>query len=172
MMTSSSAGAAEFRGEVRAYFERCSPAVLRLARRITRNEADAEEVRQEVFLKFQEYLPKLDREGNLAGWIFRTATTVALKARQRRLRFVSNPGESITESSTPLSGEPLEADLTRVSQALEQLPEPSRRILLERFRDGRSPAEIARRLGLAAGSVRVRVFRALDAVREILRNMP
>jgi RNA polymerase sigma-70 factor (ECF subfamily) len=171
-MKGSSAGSAEYRGQVHTYFERCSPAVLRLALRITRNEADAEEVRQEVFLKLQEYLPRLDRTGNLAGWIFRTATTVSLKARDRRLRLVPDLGECVGHPSAPGVPDGLEADLARVSRALERLPESPRRLLLERFRDGRSPAEIARRLGLAAGSVRVQLFRAMEILREALRSMP
>lgn len=166
------AGSREFRGEVGSYFERWSPAVLRLARRITRNEADAEEVRQEVFVKFQEHLPRLDRSGNLAGWIFRTATTVALKIRERRFRPLPGSDAAVTDPPAGDPREDLEADLSRIRGALEKLPEPPRRILLERFRDGRTPVQIARRLGLEAGSVRVQIFRALEILRSILRSMP
>src|SRR5581483_4949011 len=155
--------------QIHAYFKRFSPAVFRLAHRITRNEADAEEVRQEAFLKLQEHLPRLDCTGNLAGWIFRTATTLSLKARERRLRLVTHLEDSVECGLPRDSKEDLEADLTRVSRALERLPESPRRILLERFRDGRTPAEIARRLGLAAGNVRVQLFRALEILREALR---
>jgi RNA polymerase sigma factor (sigma-70 family) len=171
-MKGSSKGSVDLQEQVNSYFKRCSPAVYRLARRITQNEADAEEVRQEAFLKLQEHLPRLDCTGNLAGWIFRTATTLSLKARERRLRLVPDLEDSLDCGVPPDSQDDLEADLTRVSRALEKLPEPPRRILLERFRDGRTPAEIARRLGLAAGNVRVQLFRALEVLREALRSMP
>jgi RNA polymerase sigma-70 factor (ECF subfamily) len=158
--------------EVKAYFDQFSPAVLRLARRITRNEADAEEVRQEVFLKLQVYLPRLDLSGNMAGWLFRTATTLSLQLRRRRMSLLADGDDTVPGPEFSPPADDLEADLTKVSLALQSLPEAQRRMILERFRDGRTPSQIASRLGLPPGSVRVQLFRAMELLRHALRRMP
>src|SRR5579864_4006686 len=110
--------------EVKAYFDQFSPAVFRLARRITRNDADAEEVRQEVFLKLQMYLPRLDLSGNMAGWLFRTATTLSLQLRRRRLSLLADGDDSVSSPESPTPADDLESDLSKVALALESLPEP------------------------------------------------
>jgi len=168
-MTPSAAGAAR-NAEVEAFFDRFSEAVFRLGRRITGNETDGEEVRQETFLKLQEHLPQLELGGNLAGWIFRTATTVALKIRKRRLVHLPS-GEDVVAPAEPsplADGFPV--DPGRVSDALGRLEDPDRRLILVRFRDGLPPSQIARRMGLSPGAVRVRLFRAMELLREALRK--
>jgi RNA polymerase sigma-70 factor (ECF subfamily) len=157
--------------EVQAYFDQFSPAVLRLAHRITRNEADAEEVRQDVFLKLQERLPHLDPTGNMAGWLFRTATTLSLKLRQRRLRLMPDGKDELPRLDPRPPADDLECDGVKVGQALERLPEAQRRIILERFRDGRTPVQIAGRMGISAGNVRIQLFRAMEVLRQALRRM-
>src|SRR5579859_2749419 len=158
--------------EVKAYFDQFSPAVLRLARKITRNDAAAEEVRQEVFLKLQVHLPNLDPSGNMAGWLFRTATTVSLQLRRRRLSSLKEGDETVPGPDPSTSDDDLESDLTKVALALQGLPEPQRRMIVERFRDGRTPGQIASRLGLPPGTVRVQLFRAMELLRKALRRMP
>lgn len=148
---------------VEEFFRRHADAVLRLCRRITRNDADAEDARQEAFLALQRHHPRLDPDSNPLGWLFRTAANAALKLRTRRGPL---PPPAAPEEPRLLDAE---EDLARLRDSIERLPEPYRTVVIERFRHGREPAEIARALGMPAGRVRVHLFRALEMLRHRTR---
>ena len=149
--------------EARTLFEQCREPILRLGLRITGNAADAEEVLQETFLRLQQHLPRLDLTDNMAGWLFRTATHIAIRLRRSRTIAMVNPEEVLAR--------PPESpwwDAIQVRRAIDALPAPLRDILRRRFAEGRTPAEIARRLRIPPGRVRVQIFRALDLLRRTL----
>ena len=151
---------------VAAFFERYSAAVLRLCRRMTANEEDAEDAQQEAFLQLQRHWNRLNPQLNPVGWLFRTAAHAALKIRQRRparMDSVENP-----ESAPPfLTAE----DQEKIAAAVRVLPRDYRALIQERFHGGRTPADIARKLGVPPGRVRVQLCRALRILREIVRGM-
>jgi RNA polymerase sigma factor (sigma-70 family) len=108
----------------------------------------------------------------MAGWLFRTATTLSLQLRRRRWSPLAAGDDTVSGPDSSASADGLESDLTKVALALESLPEPQRRMILERFRDGRTPLQIASRLGIPPGGVRVQLFRAMELLRKALRSMP
>ncbi|PYM54312.1 MAG: RNA polymerase subunit sigma-24, partial [Candidatus Rokuibacteriota bacterium] len=58
--------------------ERFAPRVYRLAYGITRNEADAEEVVQDVFLTLFRKISSFEGRSALSTWIYRVTTNAAL----------------------------------------------------------------------------------------------
>lgn len=150
--------------DVGALFDRYGDAVRRLCRRLTGNDADAQDAAQEAFLQLQRHAERLDPGGNPLGWLFRTAANAALKLRRRRLAPL--PPEDAAECG------PVESvvDAGEIHRAIDSLPPEDREILSARFREGIPPAAIAARLGIQAGAVRTRLCRALQTLRLRLRR--
>ncbi len=67
-------------------FERLWPATLAVARRITSNEADAEDAAQQAVLKIFDSIADLDPARNAVAWALSIATYEALTVRRRRQR--------------------------------------------------------------------------------------
>jgi RNA polymerase sigma-70 factor (ECF subfamily) len=59
---------------------------------------------------------------------------------------------------------------SRVQQALEELGEKDRELLLLRYLEKMSAADIAAVLGISEGAVKVRHFRALEKIRKLLEK--
>ncbi|MGH9506107.1 MAG: sigma-70 family RNA polymerase sigma factor [Terriglobales bacterium] len=79
--------AAAQRGDLAAFeqlVQRYEPRVLRLAMRIVGNEADAEDVMQEAFLKAYAKLGQFQRQSSFYTWVVRIAVNEALMRLRRR----------------------------------------------------------------------------------------
>ncbi len=153
-------------GTVQAFFEKYSAAVLRLCRKLSATEEDAEDARQDAFLQLQKHWSRLDPASNPVGWLFRTAAHAALKTRR-------HPGPPDSKVEDLLEAPPVLAaeNRERIASGLRALPEEYRRLIRYRFHEGRNPAEIARRLGIPPGRVRVQLCRGLRLLREIVKGM-
>ncbi|QDU65232.1 sigma-70 family RNA polymerase sigma factor [Engelhardtia mirabilis] len=142
-----------------------------LARRLA-GEAGADDLVQEVWLKATRRPPQ-----NLEsprGWLQSALRSVHLRrldrasARHLREREVAPDGE--LPSSAELAGR-AEAQRLLV-EAVLALDDPNRRALLLHFFEGHSAAEIARRDGEPASTVRNRIARGLEQLRERLDRRP
>ena len=146
--------------------------VYNLALRMTGNPQDAEDMAQEAFLKAYRSLPEFRGESKFSVWLYRIVSNVCLDHLRKQSR---RPSSSLTmedddgeeqqydvpdESASP--EKLLEQKLTReaVQRGLNQLPDEQRQILLLRELRGLSYEEIGEALGLEAGTVKSRIFRA------------
>jgi RNA polymerase sigma-70 factor (ECF subfamily) len=161
--------------------------VYRLAYGVTRNEADAQEVVQDVFLTVFRKHASFEGRAALSSWIYRITMNTALNKRRGKRHDVETSldaelptyladghraGErawvladwSQTPESEVLSGES-RAVLTR---AIEALPDHYRAVLILRDVEGLSSDEVAAALGETVGTVKSRLHRARMVVREQL----
>ena len=146
--------------------------VYNLALRMTGNPQDAEDMAQEAFLKAYRSLPDFRGESKFSVWLYRIVSNVCLDHLRKQSR---RPASSLTvedgegeqqqldvpdESASP--ERLLEQKLTReaVQKGLARLPAEQRQILLLREIRGMSYEEIGETLGLEAGTVKSRIFRA------------
>jgi len=77
------------RDAYRVLMERHFNAVARVAFRITGDEADAEEVAQEAFLRAYNKLPSFRQDAAFSTWVMRIAMNTALNFVERRTRDLS-----------------------------------------------------------------------------------
>ncbi len=146
--------------------------VYNLALRMTGNPQDAEDMAQEAFLKAYRSLPEFRGESKFSVWLYRIVSNVCLDHLRKQSR---RPSSSLTvedddgeeqqfevpdESASP--EKLLEQKLMReaVQRGLNELPDEQRQILLLREIRGLSYEEIGEALGLEAGTVKSRIFRA------------
>lgn len=158
------------RSDLELYRER-----LRLfAARRLRDWAAAEDVAQEAIRRALEALRtgRLQNPAALPGFLMQTAVHICLHhnrsaGRERRAlgRFADSPPQL---EDHPLSGLISEERRAQVRQAFERLEEGDRQVLSLTYVESVKTAEIAKRLGLTEGNVRVRRHRALQRLAQIL----
>ena len=161
--------------------------VYRLAYGVTRNEADAQEVVQDVFLTVFRKHESFEGRAAMSSWIYRITMNAALnKRRGKRLEVETSldadlpsylaDGHRAGERSYVLadwSETPEEAVLSGESRAvlaraIEGLPEHYRAVLILRDVEGLSNEEVAAAVGDTVSSVKSRLHRARMVVREQL----
>jgi RNA polymerase sigma-70 factor (ECF subfamily) len=150
-----------------------SQVVYRIAYSVLRNHHDAEDATQETFIRCLRWWKRLDPVRDRRAWLARTAWRVALDRRPKH-RQVSLDDAAETVSSLRATGagaeemaanQQMEALVERLIAALPaELREP---LVLSTVEELTSP-EIAAVLGIPEGSVRTRLMRARQVLREKL----
>jgi RNA polymerase sigma-70 factor (ECF subfamily) len=167
--------------------ERYASRVYRVARGITRTDADAEEVVQDVFLTLTRKIDRFEGRAALATWIYRVTTNAALRKRRGKraqlevsleeyLPTFKEDGHREGDRSYLLAdwSQTPEAELldgearATLSNAIGRLPEPYRAVLVLRDVEELSNEEAAEILGESVASIKSRVHRARMALREQL----
>lgn len=163
--------------ELSARFSR--PLRLFAARRLGDPSA-AEDVAQTVLQRVLESLraERIRDLDALAGFVYQTARHVCLHwlrsaGRERRaLARVAGGGSPAAVEPDALSALVSAERLAEVRRALEELDGGDRELLRMVYFELSTPAEIARRLGVTAGALRVRKHRALRRLEDRLAQRP
>ena len=172
-----------FEEMVARYWDRIYAMVLQLLR----NSQDAEEVTQDAFIRAHRGLEKFRGDSSFSTWLYQIATNLARNRywywwRRKRDKSVSfdQPvgGESETTLAElfPASVEtPEDVAVTnefqeRVSTAMELLNDKHREVLVLRNVRSLSYDEIATQLDISIGTVKSRIARARESLREKLGN--
>lgn len=149
--------------------------VAALCRAILKRPDWSEDATQETFLRMVQGLPKFDagREG-FAPWLGRIARNAAIDIlRRQNLREAKQFDSEALNESEAANDSPEERairreDLALLHEVLDGLPGPQREVLVLRFLHNLEPQAIAGVLRISPGNARVRLNRALNAVRAAL----
>ena len=154
--------------------------IFRLARNITRNREDAEEVSQDSFARAFLHFDSFRGDSHFYTWLTRIAINQALmKLRTRRRREIQDVcpdtredtqfrAEVADDAPTP-EQQYSQKELQRIlASAMEELPLASREVLQLREVEERSTAETARILGLSISAVKSRMRRGRQRLRQAL----
>ncbi|MFO1092252.1 MAG: sigma-70 family RNA polymerase sigma factor [Planctomycetaceae bacterium] len=142
---------------------RHAPMVLRICRRIMKNEHDAEDACQAVFMLIARKAGHVRWHGCLANWLYGAAVRIARSdnrrlASKRTLRLADDDVVASSPAAEPDSGE-IESILY---QELDRLPDKFRAPLVLCYLQGRSRSQAAVELGLNETTVKGRLERARD----------
>ena len=150
------------------------PLAFRVARGVLRNSADAEDVAQEAALRAYRRFDRLRDRSRFRAWLVRIAFRLAIdrfrsgKRREIRDTLWSQP----ERQPPPANAEALAASSefqSHLEDALAQLPEKLRLVLLLAAMEGHSIEEIAAMLAISPGTVKSRIFYARKQLAEKLR---
>jgi RNA polymerase sigma factor (sigma-70 family) len=132
------------------------------------NAPDAEDAYQATFLVLVRRARAIDWRAGLGPWLYGVAHRVAVKAQVRQTKRVSREGRARpTQAVLPADLSWQEAcDLLHAE--LDQLPETYRMPLLLCYLEGKTREEAGAVLGVTSGTVRGRVKRGLDVLRQRL----
>lgn len=144
--------------------------------RLLGNRTDAEDVAQDAFLRVK---PVIDREpvAKPEALLYTTARRLAINQLKRRQIAPFVPGEAHPESTAaPAPGVAQQVmarqEWQQLEQAIAQLPEGCRTVLLLRKMEFLSHLEIADRLNIAISTVEKQHARALRLLRASLASQP
>ncbi len=161
---------------------RHSRTLFRVAFRITGNEADADEVVQDAFLRGYRKLESFEQRANFGTWIYRIAVRCALdKVHHRR----ADDESRVAEESDPEENEVQVADrapgperllLSREIDELQQaamhcLTPIERAAFILRHMEDRTTEEIGAALGIRPNAAKQAVFRAVQKMRRRLAGL-
>jgi len=150
-------------------------AAYNLARWLTRNDADAEDVVQEAYLRAFKFFGGFHGEDGrawLLGIVRNTSYTWMQRNRSTQLNMPLDD-EVHEHKSDDLNPEALllqKADAQMLRQAVEELPLEFREVLVLRELDEMSYKQVAAVAGLPLGTVMSRLARARKRLQQILAN--
>jgi len=168
------AAQADTRREFEERLAECGPLAYRVARGVLHNTADAEDVAQEALLRAYSKFDRLRDRNRFRAWLVRIAFRLALdrlrsgKRRELRDTLWSQPVRQplgATAEDLAVSNE-FQAHL---ENALAELPEKLRLVLLLAAMEGHTIDEIASMLGISTGTVKSRIFYARRQLAEKLQ---
>jgi RNA polymerase sigma-70 factor, ECF subfamily len=162
-------------GDVDAFgdlYERYERQVYRHAYYLLGSREDAQDVRQETFLKAFRALPSFRGDCPLSAWLLRICTNLCRnqgrsRARRREIR-IEEP--EVQELPDPRRADTASLETMAVAQALAALPLPAREVLILRELEGLSGEETGTILGCSPATVGMRLWRARRLLKEILKR--
>ena len=144
-----------------ALARRYAPSVYKLAYIRTGSRADAEDVMQEVFLRLLKAKPVFSDQTHAKAWLLRVASHCVSDLFRLPWRKREEPLEEETSAAeTPEAGS--------VTEAVLSLPVRYRVPIHLYYYEGYSVAEIAGIIGKSEGTVKSRLFRARNLLRDKL----
>ena len=167
----------------RAIMQKHNRRPYRIARSILRNEADAEDAVQDAYVSAFANLASYRGESTLATWLSRIVMNEALgRLRQERpivdltaLEHERSEAEIIQFFQSTLNDDPERTMgqrqiLQLVEQATDNLPEAFRLVFVTRVIEGMSVGETSELLGIKPQTIKTRLHRARQLVRDQLEE--
>ena len=156
------------RGDAAAFEEivrRFERPVYSLVYRLTGDKEGARDLAQDVFLKAWRNLPRYDASRPFAPWFLKLAANLAINAREAAKLRKTVPLE---EPPAPRPETPDEELRAAVRKTIAELDPKYAACVALFYIDGLSVKEIATRLGMPEGTVKIRLHRARDVLKERL----
>lgn len=162
-----------------------SPRILALARRLTGNEEDAEDISQDAFLRLHRHIGDFRGDSSVATWLYRTVTRLAIDhLRRRKIRdrifFFSSKSEDedtdIVDSAPTSTPSPADHYFAgeirqRLELAMKCLSARQRVIFTLRHYEEMPLRDIAEMLNLEEGTVKSHLHRAVRILRRELKEL-
>ena len=128
--------------------------------RRVRDRSEAEDVTAEVFHRALHNIRKFEWRGTpLVAWLYRIAWNEIVDRAKRASRESQAPVEPTAEEI-----EDVERRAT-LFQLVDQLPDAQREVIVKRFGEERSIAEVAQQMGRSEGAIKQLQLRALETLR-------
>jgi len=143
------------------------------------NEAEAEDLTQEVFLQLFRKMDSFRGESAFTTWLYRIAVNVVLMRLRRKslnttsLEEVIEIGEGVISLAQVVGAQDrvLTTTLDRLNleRAVSQMPAGYKQVFLMHYVEGYGHREIARLLGLSIGTSKSQLYKARIRLRQLLR---
>ncbi len=148
--------------------EKYSPMVYRLAYSLVKSRADADDIHQEVFLKYMKYRPRFESEEHEKAWFIRVTTNQCRNWwktawRKRIVSLSEYKEEGVTQDFSTGKNED-------IIETVKLLPQKYRVVIHLFYYEELSVEEISNILGRKASTVRTQLTRARKQLSELLEE--
>jgi RNA polymerase sigma-70 factor, ECF subfamily len=162
-------------GAFTALVELMQPRAVRFAGQMTgAGRDDVDDIVQDAWVRTYRALPRYDSSRSFESWFFTILANCcrSLRVKLRRWHLRSQPLDDQMRDTTidPLIATTTHSDVARVHRALATLPAMQRETFLLHHVEGFSYEQIAEISGVGVSACKMRAKRAMDAVREMLRE--
>src|SRR5215471_11533804 len=146
---------------VRAY----TNLVFSVAKRRLSDSALAQEAAQTVFIRLAKAVPKIRSDAELVAWLHRTTVYVSIdlwrseSRRRAREQHVAAMQPQYSENPAWNEIAPL------LDEALDELQDGERQVILMRFFEQKSMREVGSRFGISEDAAKMRASRAMEKLR-------
>ncbi len=138
-----------------------SDMLYRVAVAELRNEAEAQDAVQDVFIKYMSTTPVFSNEEHTKAWFLRvTVNTCHDYLRKRKVRNLYVENTSVTEDSVDSEGR------QELFETLASIPEKYKSTVILHCLEGLSLQETAKVLGISLSAAKMRLSRAREALRK------
>ncbi|HDQ98721.1 MAG TPA: sigma-70 family RNA polymerase sigma factor [candidate division WOR-3 bacterium] len=156
--------------------------VYNIAYRMLGNPEDASEALQDTFLRAYRFLHRFQFKAQFFTWLYRIATNVSLtKLRRRKSPVVMSLDQPVGDSGDmvfEIPDDQFSPDLLfkrrelqrKLQQAVDELPEDYRTVVVLRDLEGLSNEEVSKVLNLTVAAVKSRLHRGRLALRSKLES--
>lgn len=157
-----------------ALFEVYSSRLYSFSLKYLKNESDAEELVQEVFIKVWENRKSLKTELSFKSYLFKISLNLIRRHFNKKaiaLRYFDSLQHDKPISNDPLlNNEDYETVIQRINLIIEEMPPRRREIFIKSKMDGKSSRQIAAELGISSGTVDNHISEAIHQLRSRLKN--
>jgi RNA polymerase sigma-70 factor, ECF subfamily len=157
-------------GDVEAYGELYNLCLYRIYRYIfnqVRNEMQAEDITEEVFIKAWKAIKSCKgKESTFIPWLYRIAHNCLIDNIRKKHLEIPFDMVTIVDEASPEKKAEDRMELQMVLEMVKDLPESQKQVILLKFMDDMDNEEIGRIMGKRQGAVRALQMRALISLRE------
>lgn len=147
--------------------------IMTLALQLTRNQLDAEDLYQDVFLKAYRYIGSFRMESSFYTWLYRITVNSFLNIQRKKDKIQIQ--DSLEEHSDPLdslpSEEQIDSSITdQIQFILETLPKQQKTVFILKHLQGLKIREISEIMDISTGTIKKYLFRAMEKMRSGMKD--
>ena len=154
-------------------YEKYKDYLLTLAKGLLGEHAEAEDVVHDVFVAFARSAGRFQLTGSLRGYLATCVSNLArdkMRARKRKPESLDSVDPVILDSNNPEQRAAEKEELTRLRQAISQIPYEQREAVVLHLKGGMKFREIARLQGVSLSTTHGRYRYGIDKLRSLLNG--
>ena len=147
-------------------YEKYADMLYRLALSHLKNQEDAEDTVQEVFVKYMHHFSIISSEEHERAWLIRTTVHRCYDLLRYNSKRIHEDLDELAEEIPADENEP-KIEIFRI---LEKLPVKHKTVIVLHYLEGFSVEEISRMLHISASAVKMRLSRGREQMKEVIEK--
>ncbi|MEA2008041.1 MAG: RNA polymerase sigma factor [Chloroflexota bacterium] len=154
-------------------YDRCQPPIYRYISYRVNNPLDVDDLTSDVFVRLVEQIDRFTYRGKpILAWLYTIARNLVIDYYRRVGREKQSPLDEQLAANTGAVEEYVDTalDLQRLNGMLQHLTEAQQNVIIFKFIEGYSNAQVAQLMGKTVGSIKSLQHRGLAALRRAFEN--